>query len=221
MIYKQAYQTVDDRISSFSSKLEWRFYIQILPFSVFLLPFIFIWWCILILFDIDITQWIEGSMWFYFTWAVIIYAFFTVGTLEAIKILFMKMDENLSEFHKKQDTRNIEEIRLILQKIYKNIVYFQILRHILFIVLTKSSKQNTLIALKNELWFLINFSFELKEQLSEEIKEQRNKILNSKSDIEENLSWTPELLEVSEAQKLRLDRQIEQFEELQKRLLNT
>ena len=63
----------------------------------------------------------------------------------------MKMDENLSEFHKKQDTRNIEEIRLILQKIYKNIVYFQILRHILFIVLTKSSKQNTLIALKNEL----------------------------------------------------------------------
>ena len=63
-------------------------------------------------------------MWFYFIWAAVIYAFFTVGTLEAIKILFMKIDENLSEFHKKQDTRNIEEIRLILQKIYKNIVYF-------------------------------------------------------------------------------------------------
>ena len=55
---------------------------------------------------------------------------------------------------------------------------------------------------------------------TEKIKEQRNKILNSKSDIEKNITGTPELLAVSEAQKLRLDKQIEQFEELQKRLLS-
>lgn len=42
----------------------------------------------------------------------------------------------------------------------------------------------------------------------------------AKSEVSKNLTGTLELLEVSKTQKLRLDRQIEQFEELQKRLIS-
>lgn len=50
------------------------------------------------------------------------------------------------------------------------------------------------------------------------LTEQEKILIKAKSEVEKNITWTPELLNVSEAQKMRLDRQIEQFEELQKRL---
>ena len=54
--------------------------------------------------------------------------------------------------------------------------------------------------------------------LIDHLNEQKNILQRAKSEVEKNLSWKPELLLVSEAQKLRLDKQIEQFEELQRRL---
>ncbi|MBP6981466.1 hypothetical protein KBB25_01680 [Candidatus Gracilibacteria bacterium] len=59
----------------------------------------------------------------------------------------------------------------------------------------------------------------LNSDLSIQIEKQQLILESVKSEVEKNLSGTPELLEVSEAQKLRLDRQIEQFKELQKRLV--
>ena len=55
--------------------------------------------------------------------------------------------------------------------------------------------------------------------LSKRIHDISQELQSAKSELTQNLSWTPELLAVSEAQKLRLDRQIEQFEELKKRLV--
>jgi hypothetical protein len=60
---------------------------------------------------------------------------------------------------------------------------------------------------------------DLRSDLATRIAEQQQILEWAKSEVERNLTGTPELLAVSEAQKLRLDRQIEQFEELQRVLV--
>ncbi len=51
------------------------------------------------------------------------------------------------------------------------------------------------------------------------LEEQQKTLEQAKSEVEKNITWTTELNQVSELQKARLDRQIEQFEELQKILV--
>jgi hypothetical protein len=51
------------------------------------------------------------------------------------------------------------------------------------------------------------------------LAEQRSALESAKTEVEKNITGTPELLAVSEAQQVRLDRQIEQFEELQRVLV--
>ena len=59
---------------------------------------------------------------------------------------------------------------------------------------------------------------DLRLNLIDQITDQQYYLESAKSEIINNLNQTPELLRVSELQKLRLDRQIEQFEKLQQRL---
>lgn len=49
--------------------------------------------------------------------------------------------------------------------------------------------------------------------------EQQKTLEQAKSEVEKNITWTTELNQVSELQRVRLDRQIEQFEELQRILV--
>ena len=65
---------------------------------------------------------------------------------------------------------------------------------------------------------ILNILKELKYELEMEISIQNERLTQAKFDLSQNLTGTPELLAVSEAQKIRLDKQIEEFEELQKRL---
>ena len=51
------------------------------------------------------------------------------------------------------------------------------------------------------------------------LAEQKQTLEHAKSELERSIQWTPELEQVSELQKARLDRQIEQFEELQRILV--
>lgn len=69
-----------------------------------------------------------------------------------------------------------------------------------------------------ELVFFHKILSDLRSDISIHLLEQQSLLHSAKSDLTKNLTWTPELLAVSEAQKLRLDRQISQFEELQKKL---
>lgn len=64
-------------------------------------------------------------------------------------------------------------------------------------------------------WLLIDLRSDLQIRLNEQ-----QKILESaRSEFTDNIRWSSELAEVSELQKVRLDKQIEQFEELQKILV--
>lgn len=61
---------------------------------------------------------------------------------------------------------------------------------------------------------------DLQTQVKIQMNIQEGKLKQAKYEVEKNLKGTSELLRVSEAQKLKIDRQIEQFEELQKRLIS-
>ncbi len=61
----------------------------------------------------------------------------------------------------------------------------------------------------------------IRNNLFKAISEQRSALESAKTEVEKHITGTPELLAVSEAQKVRLDRQIEQFEELQRVLVKT
>ncbi len=50
-------------------------------------------------------------------------------------------------------------------------------------------------------------------------EKQQQSLESAKSEVEKNIAWTTELEQVSELQRARLDKQIEQFEELQKVLV--
>lgn len=67
--------------------------------------------------------------------------------------------------------------------------------------------------------FLQSILTDLRSDLATRLTEQQQILESAKSEVEKNMVGTPELLAVSEAQKLRLDRQIEQFEELQRVLV--
>ncbi len=65
----------------------------------------------------------------------------------------------------------------------------------------------------------MNFLIDLRSDLASRLTEQRQILESAKTEVEENITGTPELIAVSELQKTRLDRQIEQLEELQRVLV--
>lgn len=60
---------------------------------------------------------------------------------------------------------------------------------------------------------------ELRNRLIVELRKQQQSLKSTKSEVKMNITWTTELNQVSELQRARLDRQIEQFEELQRVLM--
>ncbi len=66
---------------------------------------------------------------------------------------------------------------------------------------------------------LLNILLNLSSDLSIRLTEQQKILEWAKSEVEKNIQWTTALEQVSEAQKLRLDKQIEQFAELQRVLV--
>ncbi len=67
--------------------------------------------------------------------------------------------------------------------------------------------------------YFLAFLFNLKSDLTLNLSEQQEILESAKSEVEKNIHWTTELDQVSELQRARLDRQIEQFEELQRVLV--
>lgn len=68
------------------------------------------------------------------------------------------------------------------------------------------------------LWSM-NILSDLRSDLSIRLTEEQQILEWAKSEIEENIKGTTELESVSELQKIRIDKQIEQFEELQRVLV--
>lgn len=60
---------------------------------------------------------------------------------------------------------------------------------------------------------------ELQEYLNIHIQEQQSSLRDAKYELSKNLSWVTDLVQVATLQESRLNRQIEQFEELQRTLV--
>ena len=67
--------------------------------------------------------------------------------------------------------------------------------------------------------YITKLLLKLRSDLQIRLDEQQKVLESAKSEVEKNIHWTTELDYVSELQKARLDRQIEQFEELQRVLV--
>ena len=67
--------------------------------------------------------------------------------------------------------------------------------------------------------FLLEQLLIARTNLSIRLAEQQQTLESAKSEVEKNIIWTTELNKVSELQWARLDKQIEQFEELQRVLM--
>lgn len=60
----------------------------------------------------------------------------------------------------------------------------------------------------------------LKGDLNMHIEKEQSTLESAKSEVEKNIKWTTELNQISELQRARLDKQIKQFEDLQRLLIN-
>ncbi len=115
---------------------------------------------------------------------------------------------------------NSDSLDIILHKI-KNIYDF------LYTLKTsnrirKNSVDHRLISndlLSEQLSYFFIILTDLRSDLTLRLKEQQKVLEGARSEVEANIWWTKWLEEVSELQKVRLDKQIEQFEELQRVLV--
>lgn len=115
---------------------------------------------------------------------------------------------------------NLDSLDIIIDKIEKNHVSIREIR------LPRKIRKNPLdhkIVSKKQLeaqvFFYLKILNDLKIDFITEIEKKVTELQSAKSETTSNISWTPELSKVSDLQKARLDRQIEQFEELQRVLV--
>ncbi len=137
-----------------------------------------------------------------------------------IKYISWSLINQRKYFHQTEEYyENINEILDKLEKMKRTtsiiIKFLNFLRYII------KEKDYILIRnyLDNEMGFFIPFIQNLRSDLSIRLAEQQSALESAKSEVEKNITWTTELNQVSELQRARLDRQIEQFEELQRVLV--
>jgi hypothetical protein len=104
---------------------------------------------------------------------------------------------------------NIDEILSLQKSKFTKIINFFISNKIIYL------------KLQEYIEILLEILLKLRSDLSIRLAEQKNLLEWAKSELSENIKWETELETVSELQKVRLDKQIEQFEELQKVLVRT
>lgn len=180
----------------------------------FLFPFI----CSIILWGDDYTI---AIILFVFLFLFLILTYITnswTGTIRKVTIPMRKIDR-INEFLKMQENPSFKEIKTIatlLKETEGNIISCYNNRFLMTV--NYFSKNLISQYLNDSIYQIIEVSNAITNALQNNIEHERILLQNTKSEVEKNLSWTRELLAVSEAQKLRLDRQIEQFEELKKKL---
>ncbi len=121
-----------------------------------------------------------------------------------------------------KDINNTDWLDIILIKIkhiYTILWRVRVRKVILRFITTKKTRHLFSSTHLSIVTFLQSILTDLRSDLATRLTEQQQILESAKSEVEKNMVGTPELLAVSEAQKLRLDRQIEQFEELQRVLV--
>lgn len=172
-----------------------------------------------VLFIIICMSWLGIFLTYFIVCWLWIYLF-----IQPLSTLIKNIKENIIHLHESiySDIEKTQDIDEILSKVSKIFLLQKRLLWIFNILKTINSRSLSMyskIIKESSKWILYILS-DLSSDLSIKITQQQTLVKKAKSDVEKNLSWTPELLQVSEAQKIRLDRQTEQFENLQKSLIN-
>ena len=212
-------KAVNSDVNQITQGLQFRIWILLLIFIPFL---IFFWsfFMIPILFHWFVPGWVDKIM--RIVWIGMMGSgVFLVGFILYMSSCFQNIEKMAMRFMRIGTNRNtIDQICDDLWYILSSIKQVYYLRFLIYIVLTRASSNRALrkiqeIVLDRILPILTDFRSDLTLRLAE----QQKTLKSAKSDVEKNISWTPELNGVSDLQKARLDRQIEQFEELQKVLM--
>ena len=151
--------------------------------------------------------------------ALVLGAFFLIGVFYYCKRRsFFRRWKNILTILD-NETDNLDTIQTIVIKnleirnIVSEIQILKFLDRFFFVQYNYNNILNTLLS------NLIKYLTDLRSDLATRLTEQQQILEWAKSEIEHNITGTPELIVVSELQKARLDRQIEQFEELQRVLV--
>ena len=114
-----------------------------------------------------------------------------------------------------QDIEKVQSIEEVLEKL-------NTLKKIILVDFQYLRSQNIKIwktIYKKEVQLCIYILINLRSDLQIRLDEQKKSLESAKSEVKSNIKWNSELASLQSSQKIRLDRQIEQFEELQKVLI--
>ncbi len=178
-------------------------------------------WTIMMSF-ILLLQYEMGSI--YFALLLWIWSFLLI---DGNNYLIRKRDSIFSEIlalnKTLQKSKNkIDDIDSISSKIEQISYLFQDLiynSHFTSLLYSRITSKEQLQLINDELLLLIDYLTDLRSDLKIRLIEHQKTLKNAEIEVETNIHWTTELNQVSELQKARLDRQIEQFEELQRVLI--
>lgn len=122
---------------------------------------------------------------------------------------------NKSFLEEKNRTESISEILTLTSTILTLVNKLRYLRYFVYLFynssLTSFNKINT-----SQVQLVLSTLISLRSDLQLRLTEQLSTLEQAKSEVSTHIQWTNVLNQVSELQKARLDRQIEQFEELQR-----
>lgn len=174
--------------------------------------------------DLGIYGWIYSwsIFWIFWTWLSFFIGFVLLKYVSSwifadIRIiLLLKELEKFNESWKdtKLKIQKIDEILSWIESIHKHLYALPVLKNYAY---TKDSKY--LFLQKTEIEFFHKILTDFRSDLQIRLVEQQKTLEQAKSEVQETIKGTIELEQVSELQQARLDRQIEQFEELQKILV--
>ncbi len=135
------------------------------------------------------------------------------------KIFDSIYEMNLRILKQASTINTINEILEICNNIYWLINKVKFYRYILYFLYGHDSIYylNTILGIEMK-WLNLVLT-DLRSDVSIRLTEQQQSLESAKSEVEKNIQWTTELESVSGLQRARLDRQIEQFEELQRVLV--
>ena len=167
---------------------------------------------------------ILAILWAFFTYLLIPWLCEKVWRFCSIQIdnFLWKVIWNISTISDKiaqwiVDIQSIDEVLEKITECYSLMTKIERLKLLFFY--SKTLKNNIISTRSSIVKWMNHILIDLHSDLSTRLLEQQKSLEWAKSEVEKNLRWTNALEQVSEIQKARLDRQIEQFEELQRVLV--
>ncbi len=170
-----------------------------------------------IFFDTSLSRFISNDI-FWIGWSLIVIAMFFI---KIIAIYLTELIETQKKYFKKtlKYTENIDEILLKLKDIHTLVKKIIVIIGFFRFTIKDSERQEIYQYLAERAVFILAFSINLRSDLQVRLMEQQKILESAKSKVSKHITWTTELDHVSGLQRVRLDKQIEQFEELQRVLV--